>query len=77
LLLLALLQAVEAGCVPQLLGLLQGSDSQVAGAAAAALMMLTLAKEAKVAVHQVRQLCASGGGHLQQWPAASRRSVIP
>lgn len=50
------LQAVEAGCVPQLLGLLQGGDSEVAGAAAVALMMLTLAKEAKVAVHQVRYL---------------------
>lgn len=38
--------------MPQLLGLLH--DSAVAGAAATALMMLTLAKEGKVAVHQVR-----------------------
>lgn len=47
-------QAVECGCVPQLLGLLQGSTAEIAAAAAAALMMLTLAKEGKVALHQVR-----------------------
>lgn len=47
------LQAVECGCVPQMLCLLQNSSSEVAGAAAVALMMLTLAKEGKVAMHQV------------------------
>lgn len=47
------LQAVECGCVAQMLGLLQNSSSEVAGAAAVALMMLTLAKEGKVAMHQV------------------------
>jgi hypothetical protein len=36
-----------------MLGLLQNSSSEVAGAAAVALMMLTLAKEGKVAMHQV------------------------
>lgn len=48
-----LLQAVECGCVPPLLGLLQ-DNSEIAAAAAAALMMLTLAKEGKIAVHQVK-----------------------
>lgn len=44
--------------MPQLLGLLSSSSLELAGAAAAALMMLTLAKEGKVAVHQVcKQQC--------------------
>jgi hypothetical protein len=51
---LLLSQAVECGCVPQLLGLLQGNTAEIAAAAASALMMLTLAKEGKVALHQVR-----------------------
>lgn len=53
-------QAVECGCVPQLLGLLQSKSRQLAAAAAAALMMLTLAKEGKVAVHQVRVFVCAG-----------------
>jgi hypothetical protein len=47
-------QAVASGCVPQLLVHMASPTPELATAAAGALMMLTLAKEGKVAVHQVR-----------------------
>jgi hypothetical protein len=53
-----LLQAVEAGCAPVLLQLLTAASAGQACAAASALMMLSLSKEAKLALHEVCCLCA-------------------
>lgn len=52
---LSCLQAVDCGCVPQLLQLLASDHMELACAAAEALMMITLAREGKVATHEVSQ----------------------
>lgn len=48
------LQAVAAGCVPELLACVACPELELATAAAGTLMMLTLAKQGKTALHQVR-----------------------
>jgi hypothetical protein len=64
----AVLQAVEAGCVPVLLGLVTAASAAQACAAAGALMMVSLSKQAKVALHEVRHAGAAclqvGSGRL-------------
>eukprot|EP00878_Enallax_costatus_P042655 GHUV01050084.1.p2 GENE.GHUV01050084.1~~GHUV01050084.1.p2 ORF type:complete len:116 (+),score=30.68 GHUV01050084.1:1395-1742(+) len=47
-------QAVDCGCVAELLKLLACGSADMACAAAEALMMITLTREAKVAVHQAK-----------------------
>eukprot|EP00878_Enallax_costatus_P043865 GHUV01051964.1.p1 GENE.GHUV01051964.1~~GHUV01051964.1.p1 ORF type:complete len:252 (+),score=78.34 GHUV01051964.1:492-1247(+) len=53
-LLLHCTQAVDCGCVAELLKLLACGSADMACAAAEALMMITLTREAKVAVHQAK-----------------------
>jgi hypothetical protein len=52
----SVLQAVEAGCVPVLLSLVTAASAGQACAAASALMMVSLSKQAKVALHEVRNV---------------------
>lgn len=59
------LQAVEAGCVLVLLQLVTAASAGQACAAAAALMMVSLSKQAKVALHEV-------SAHILCFPAALR-----
>jgi hypothetical protein len=55
----AVLQAVEAGCVPVLLRLVTAASAAQACAAAGALMMVSLSKQAKLALHEVRHAVCS------------------
>jgi hypothetical protein len=71
----AVLQAVEAGCVPVLLHLVTAASAAQACAAAGALMMVSLSKQAKVALHEVRG-CAAAIKLASTWLQKSTQSNV-